>query len=550
MSYQMPRIHEPAPIADNEAILIANGDLRLSANQTCWPAQQAMEEAVIAAFAREGITVKRGHAYDPALKHGFISSQRMGMDVFKNIPKDARLIVAESVWQYSHHVLHGLRDHRGPILTVANWSGQWPGLVGMLNLNGSLTKMGVKYSSIWSVDFTDEFFLKGIRQWIKEGKITHDTSHVRAFDPARAGAAERELGEALARQLKAEKAILGIFDEGCMGMYNAIIDDEMLNSAGVYKERLSQSALVAAMRLVSDAEAQQVRRWLDERGMKFVTGPNEETDLTDAQIHEQCKMYVAALRIAHEFGCDAIGIQYQQGLKDMAPASDLVEGLLNNVERPPAYAAQGGAELYASKALPHFNEVDECAGLDALVTNRVWTAMGYDPATTLHDLRYGEHYSGHGVDDYVWVFLISGAAPASHFIGGYAGASSERQPAMYFRLGGGTLKGISKPGEIVWSRVYVMDSALHVDLGRASVVELPAEETERRWQATTPQWPIMHAVTHGVSRDQMMARHKANHLNVAYAPSAEDADRALVAKAAMFRAMGLQVHLCGTVKGC
>ena len=106
----------------------------------------------------------------------------------------------------------------------------------------------------------------------------------------------------------------------------------------------------------------------------------------------------------------------------MAPASDLAEGLLNNVERPPVYDAATGDELFAGEALPHFNEVDEGAGLDALVTNRVWTAMGFDPATTLHDLRWGEHFTGDGVDDFVWVFLISGAAPPSHFIGGYAGA--------------------------------------------------------------------------------------------------------------------------------
>jgi hypothetical protein len=118
---------------------------------------------------------------------------------------------------------------------------------------------------------------------------------------------------------------------------------------------------------------------------------------------------------------------------------------------------------------------------------------------------------------------------------------------MYFRLGGGTLKGVSKPGEIVWSRVYVMDNALHADLGRATVVELPQTETERRWQLTTPQWPIMHAVLHGVSRDQMMGRHKANHIQVAYAPAAEDADRALAAKAAAFEALGIHVHLCGDV---
>ncbi|MBZ0299495.1 MAG: fucose isomerase [Anaerolineae bacterium] len=545
--YTLPELDSPAPPEPKTAVLVASGDLRLSANQVCWPAQKAMEEQVVAAFAAEGWTVKRGHPYDPELKHGFIWNQRMGMEVFQSIHPDTPLIVAESVWQYSHHVLAGLRDHRGPILTVANWSGQWPGLVGMLNLNGSLTKMGVAYSTLWSLDFTDSFFKNGIREWLTTGKITHNARHVRDLDPAKLPVDEANLGRALAVQMQVEKAIMGVFDEGCMGMYNALIDDEMLNPMGIYKERLSQSALVAAMREVPDAEAQKVRDWLDTAGIQFKTGPNPETDLTDAQILEQCKMYVAAVRIADAFGCDTIGIQYQQGLKDMVPASDLVEGLLNNVERPPVMHAETGKELYAGLPVPHFNEVDECAAVDALVTNRIWRAMDFDPATTLHDLRWGEHYSGDGVDDYVWVFEISGAAPASHFIDGYKGAVSERQPPMYFRLGGGSLKGISKPGEIVWSRVFVMNGGLHVDLGRAHVVELPLEETERRLQATTPQWPIMHAVLHGVTRDQMMARHKANHLQVAYAPSAADADRALAAKAAMFQALGVPVHLCGDV---
>jgi hypothetical protein len=119
---------------------------------------------------------------------------------------------------------------------------------------------------------------------------------------------------------------------------------------------------------------------------------------------------------------------------------------------------------------------------------------------------------------------------------------------MYFRLGGGTIKGISKPGEIVWSRIFVEDGRLKMDLGRAGVVELPRAETERRWQATTSQWPIMHAVTYGVSRDQMMARHKANHIQVVYATGAEEADRALFAKAAMAEALGLEVAVCGTRK--
>ncbi len=57
----------------------------------------------------------------------------------------------------------------------------------------------------------------------------------------------------------------------------------------------------------------------------------------------------------------------------------------------------------------------------------------------------------------------------------------------------------------------------------------------------------MNAILHGVNRDQLMARHKANHMNVVYAPDAETADKALVAKAAMFNAMGYDVHLAGAV---
>jgi len=226
-------------------------------------------------------------------------------------------------------------------------------------------------------------------------------------------------------------------------------------------------------------------------------------------------------------------------------AGTMLPGSGSDWNRPPVTARGNGRVLYEGKALPHFNEVDECAGLDSLCTNRIWTELGYDPENTLHDVRWGEEYNG----EYVWVFLISGAAPPQHFIGGYAGASSERQGAMYFRLGGGSLKGISKPGEIVWSRVYVDAGIMRADVGRAKVVELPQEETERRWSLTTPQWPIMHAVTYGVSRDQFMAKHKANHIQVAYAPSAADANKAMAAKAAMFREMGIEVNVCGTEHG-
>ncbi len=527
-----------------EVVLVASGDLREAANVICWPAQAELETALGRAFARHGVTVKRAHPVDTARGHGFISSQRMGMDVFAGIDPDAPLVVAEAVWQYSHHVLPGLRRHRGPILTASNWRGEWPGLVGMLNVNASLTKMDKPYSSIWSDDMEDDFADQALRRWIETGSIEHDTSHVHDLDAARLPAVATETGRRLAGELMDRMAILGVFDEGCMGMYNAIFDDEYLNPTGLFKERLSQSALYAEMRLVTTQEARAGYDWLKAKGMRFDLGSDGATQLTEDQVLDQVRLYTAAMRIADRFGCDSIGIQYQQGLKDIAPASDLAEGLLNDSDRPPVRHIETGAELYPGRPLPCFNEVDEGSAVDGLVTNRVWTALGLDPATTLHDVRWGEQYG----DDYVWVFEISGAVPPAHLIGGYSGAVSQRQPPMYFGLGGGTIKGVSKPGEIVWSRVFIMDGALHADLGRGTVVELPREETERRWQATTPQWPIMHAVLHGVTRDQMMARHKANHIQVAYGADAASAGQAMLTKAAMFDAMGIKVHLCGVTQ--
>ena len=531
---------------NKEIWLIASGDLRLAANQLCWSAQEAMEAQLTVAAQKQGWFVKRAHHYDPVKQHGFIDSQRNGMEVFRDIPADAPLIVAESVWQYTHHVLAGLTTHRGPILTVANWSGQWPGLVGMLNINGSLTKAGVPFNTLWSADFTDKFFNNGLAEWLETGAVQHDLGHVRSFDRIKIPMADENIGRTFARKLRDKKAIMGVFDEGCMGMYNAIVPDDLLHALGIFKERLSQSALYARMRTVNDSEAEAVLQWLLDKQMTFKWGDDEATELTRRQTLEQCKMYIAAVRIAAEFGCDTIGIQYQQGLKDLTVASDLVEGLLNDRERPPVYT-ETGVELFASEAIPHFNEVDECAGIDALFTYRLWNELGMSGENTLHDIRWGEHYTGGDIDDFVWVFLISGAVPAAHFEGGYASASSWRQSPMYFRLGGGTLRGVSKPGPIVWSRIYVKGGSLHADLGVGRAVSLPEEETIRRWQSTSPEWPIMHAVLDGVGRDQLMARHQANHIHVVYADNQQLAHRACHIKAAALDELGITVHFCGNV---
>ncbi|MCF4099334.1 fucose isomerase [Maritalea mediterranea] len=528
-----------------EILLFASGDLRESANQTCWAAQAEMETALTKVLEENGYAVKRAHPFKADKGHGFLASQREGMDAFKDIDPNAPIIVAEAVWQYSHHVLPGLMHHEGPILTVANWSGTWPGLVGMLNLNGSLTKAEVPYSTLWSENFEDDFFKNKLSDWLKTGQISHDLSHVKPFQPQNASSQSQQIADELSKKILQDKIILGVFDEGCMGMYNAIIPDAPLAKMGMFKERLSQSTLYYETQCVEEAEAASVFSWLKEKGMKFHFGSPPETDLTETQVLEQCRMYIAACRLADDFGCDAIGIQYQQGLKDLLPASDLVEGMLNNDDRPDA-PDRNGTPIRPGKAIVHFNEVDECAGVDGILTNLVHRTLGQPVETTLHDIRWGDRDHSNTHDDFIWVFEISGATPPAHHIDGWQGTESYRQPPMYFRLGGGTMKGVAKPGEIIWSRIYVVGEDLHMDIGVGSVVSLPAAETKRRSEATTPEWPIMHAVLDGVGRDQLMASHKANHIQVAYANSKSDAIEAATAKACLATKLGITVNWCGT----
>ncbi|NDK31109.1 fucose isomerase [Nesterenkonia haasae] len=539
-NYTMPHPTQRPVVEPQTVYLVSSGDQRESANIASWNVQQQLEAMLTRVISERGFAIVRANEVDSNVGHGFINSQRMGLEVFARIPREAPLVVAIGNWQYSSHVLPGLRTHEGPILTVANFDPRWPGLVGLLGLNGGLTKMGKAYSTLWTVDGTDSWFNDQFTSWLDSGEVTHDDSHVRELGELRE-TTEVALGRALGNQLLEDKAIIGVFDEGCMGMYNAIIDDELLNPIGIYKERLSQSELWAEMQRVSDDEAAAVGGWLLDAGMTFRVGSDEATELTENQLRWQYKMYIAALRLSDDFGLDAVGIQYQQGLKNLSPASDLVEGLLNNDERPPVTSRDGSRILWDGQALPHFNEVDEAVAVDALITNRVWRSMDLDPATTLHDVRWGEERDG----EYVWTFEISGSVPASHLDGGYSGAEGWRQGPVFFPAGGATLNGVSKPGEIVWSRVYIENDSLHVDIGRGSSVKLTEEESNRRKEATNPEWPIMHAILHGVNRNQFMARHKANHVQVVYAPNADMADRALESKVAMFDQIGVIVHLCG-----
>ncbi len=492
--------------------MISNGDFRDSAGEVSWPKQEETLRFVQEAFSQIGVKTEVHPPYDPGRKHGFITKQCTGAEIFSRLDVDAPVVIVLSCWAYAHHVAGCLQTHKGPILLVANFDGTYPGLVALLNHAATLERLCVKHSRLWSEAFSnDPVFMERLETWCQKGEISYDMSHLIDGTALQLPKAAKRLGQELAEDILRNKRIMGQLDPGCMGMLNAVIDPAKLGAVGMPLELLNQSDLVAEMGLVDDREAQDHLNWLVGKGVWFDWGTDQFEGLVHHQVLEQMKMYAAAARIYQRFGLSAIGIPYQVGLVRCVPASDLAEGMLNNSDRPDVTDPETGAIINPGNPIVHFNEGDIGSGIPQVLMHDIYKRKGMPPETTLHDIRWGREYDG----TFIWVFEISGGAPPAHF-GGWEHVKVYRQPKMYFPLGGGTCSGVSKPGTITWARFYERYGEIGMDCGRGEVLLLSEAEVKDRLSRTTEEWPIANVHIPGYDRDQCMGSHMSNHITIGY----------------------------------
>jgi len=544
LTLTLPETKSRMSAQKGEVLLVTNADLRESANVDCWPVQQKFETKLQNVLAqRFDITLKRAHPVKADRGHGFISCQREGSDVFESIAPDAPVIVLLTAWQYSHHLAPSLVKHRGPVLLLANFDGTWPGLVGMLCMAGTLTSLGKSYSRLWSENFDDPFFIKGLESWLKTGTIDHDTHYLRAVTKAHnvmttpAGV----IGTKVGHYILDHKEIIGLFDSFCMGMINGVFPQKALADIGMPMEALSQSDLLVEMSKIPTALREECLAWYEARGMHFTFGKDPAKELTRDQVLEQCAMLIALGRYVQRFGLSAVGVQYQQGLAQSCAASDFAEGAIGSSERFPIPDAEG-AIVRPGKAIPCINEVDMGTAIPQTMLWRLLDSLGLPTESTLHDIRWGSDFEG----TFYWDFEISGSVPFSHIKGGIAGATGYRQPPMYFPKGGSTIAGQGKAGTFVWARAHYEGTEVVLHIGTGHAVELPPAEFERRRRATTYEWPLLNCVLDGVGRDDLMAGHESNHITVAYVDETviQDVVRAFVAQALT---QNMRVFVAGSV---
>jgi L-fucose isomerase-like protein len=440
---------------------------------------------------------------EPYLVEGFLSKPHEAIERLSGIEDPLVGICVH--WFYGPHTTDGVVGTDNPLLLASNFSGQWPGLVGLLNTGACLELLDRPHSRLWSdaPDWTrDDAFMQRLEQWTRGGRISWDESeihHHAAIQPA-AVAIAREV----ARQFAERRALLLMLGDTSMGMINGYFGPRLLTRHGFTEHKVDQAWIVARGRDIAAQRIDDALRFVVDRGVTFHWGEDGAEDFDENSTREQLRDYLVVKDLVDEFKADCLGWQYQLGLIPLRPPSDFAEGLFNSTCRP---ESDGDTVACATEA-------DQGNAVPMEMLKRLLKAKGLHQAVMFHDVRWGAVHEGR----FLWVLLNSGSCGAyafNHDPDTLRGVHSYRQPRLYFPTPGGSFAGESLPGPMTWARAYVRGGELWMDIGKGEVVQLPPAVRDAWWNGTTREWPFM-AADMGISRDTLMAHYLSNHVAVAY----------------------------------
>ncbi|MFP6616713.1 MAG: fucose isomerase [Candidatus Hydrogenedentota bacterium] len=424
-------------------------------------------------------------------------------------------------WFYGPHTTDGVVGKDNPLLLASNFSGEWPGLVGLLNTGACLESLNRKFSRAWTDHddwTTDEFFMEHLDEWCRTGSTSYSEEAI--ITDVSVSADAQKISDEVEAEIRERRVLMLMLGDTSMGMINGYFGPRLLNPIGFTEHKVDQAWIIDRGESISQDRIDAAFNFVNENGVEFHYGD----DFDERATKEQLRDYLTVLDMIDEFHADCLGWQYQLGLIPLRPPSDFCEGLFNSTCRP-----ESNGDTIATAT-----EGDQGNLVPMEMMKRLCKAKGLHQSVAFHDVRWGGEHEGR----FVWVLLNSGSAGAyafNHDPDTLKGTHSYRQPAQYFPNPGGTLTGESLPGEITWSRAYIRDNELWMDIGQGEVVKLPEEKRDAWWEGTTREWPFM-AADLGISRDTLMAHYMSNHIAVSYGDIFEE-------MVALSRSLGFKVRV-------
>jgi L-fucose isomerase-like protein len=465
---------------------------------------------------------------EPYLVPGFLAKPHESIE--KLGPIDDPMIGVCVHWFYGPHTTDGVVGKDNPLLLASNFSGRWPGLVGLLNTGACLESLGRSFSRAWtdSTDFTaDTGFMERLDEWCTTGRIRYPEDDI-AYHATVSKAASGLAGK-VAADIKKRRALILMLGDTSMGMINGYFGPRLLWRYGFAEHKVDQAWIIDRGRRIDAKRIDRAFAFVKEKGLAFHWGEPGAEDFDENATKEQLRDYLVVLDLLAEFKADCLGWQYQLGLIPLRPPSDLAEGLFNSVCRP---ESNGDTVACATEA-------DQGNVIPMELMKRLLKEKGLHQAVMFHDVRWGAP-DPKAPERFLWVLLNSGSCGAyamNHDPDSLRGVHSYRQPSLYFPTPGGTFAGESLPGAMTWARAYIKNDELWMDVGRGEVVKLPPATRDAWWEGTTRQWPFM-AADMKMSRDTLMAHYLSNHVAVAYGDVFEE-------MVALSQELGFRVRVLG-----
>src|SRR6185436_1577354 len=167
------------------------GDARDVPNQLARPSIEEATRNLEAALKKLG---RKSYVVDQILSKPHHAIEKLG-------PITDPMIGVCVHWLYAPHTCDGVVGKDNPLLLASNFSGRWPGLVGLLNTGASLESLGRPFSRAFTdaPDFTtDERFMDRLSEWCSTGRIAYDDDGIAYHAPI------AEKAAAIARDIAAE----------------------------------------------------------------------------------------------------------------------------------------------------------------------------------------------------------------------------------------------------------------------------------------------------------------------------------------------------------
>jgi L-fucose isomerase-like protein len=437
--------------------------------------------------------------FSPYRVEGFITKPNEAIEKLSNI--DDPIIGIYTHWVYGPHTTDGVVGKDNPLLLVSNFSGTWPGLVGLLNTAACLESVGRKCSRIWtSADnwASDENFLANLKEWCEHGHIDYPIDEL--YYRVNISESAEHLADQVATEINKRRILALMLGDTSMGMINGYFGPRLLNKHGFTEHKVDQAWIIYRGRNITQDRIDQAYEFVKQHGVTF----HYADDFDENATKEQLRDYLTVLDLVNEFKTDCIGWQYQLGLINLRPPSDFAEGLLNSICRPESN----------NNTIVTSTEADQGNLIPMELMKRLLKAKNLPHSVMFHDLRWGGEHDGR----FIWILLNSGSCGAyafNHDPNTLKGVHSYRQPKAYFPVPGGTFAGESLPGKITWARSYIKNNELWMDIGCGEVIKLPEAKRDEWWSGTTREWPFM-ATDLGIRQDTLMAHYLSNHIAVAY----------------------------------